>query len=122
MKLNTEGLALDIHDFKMPEDGIGPITNIAAEIITKYVELKDNIIMQSIRNISDPMHEEILIDKWKVREALDNFVKRPVEVRTSLENGRRRVHCPSCDNHQLFEYCNFCSECGQHLDWEDYER
>ena len=28
-------------------------------------------------------------------------------------------YCPNCDQHYLIEYSNYCSVCGQRLDWSD---
>lgn len=67
----------------------------------------------------------------KYKEALDILgelvekatPKKPTEADVSEQNSYCAWLCPTCGRTHINNYpLNFCSDCGQKIDWSDYEK
>lgn len=49
--------------------------------------------------------------------------KKPIEADASEENSYCAWLCPTCGRTHINNYpLNYCSDCGQKIDWSDYEK
>lgn len=108
----------ELIDLRRPQE-------ITKAISVKYEKLKEDTIMSSVQKIVDGYFgEEITIDANQVIEAFSKYKKKKIIDRTIEFDNRcriRKIECPICGNHQLFKYQKFCGDCGQHLDWSEWD-
>ena len=94
------------------------VHKILCELNAKQKEM----ILKTIQEIGGETYHHITINPDKVIEAFQKQTPMKVEYYDEGDYAK----CPNCD-YQDFEYgindwgCNFCSRCGQALDWSDAE-
>jgi hypothetical protein len=97
---------------------IAPIPDLTQKstnnITVKYEKLKEETIMSSVQKIVDGYFgEEITIDANQVVDAFEKYRKKKVKPISRVSGT-----CPRC-NETIYTTDNYCSNCGQHLDWSD---
>lgn len=119
-----------IYDLVLNGDSENPVYQITYEITAKTVELQDQMILDTIRNIGGTTCEELTFDRGKVLEMLKKH--KPVKP-LGTDAYPHHLYCPTCYNktwvlnREILKYtdvqgdiCNYCPNCGQKIDWSDY--
>jgi DNA-directed RNA polymerase subunit RPC12/RpoP len=113
-----------VRDELTPGDVVSDIYTLLDKIRVDIVEQQDHMIMHAIREIGGTTYERITIDREKVLKAFEKSVKKnPI----ATDQWDTTVYkCPTCgrlltiakSDGDPFFTANYCSDCGQALDWD----
>ena len=86
--------------------------------IAKNEYHNDDIVYERIKNVFiEPVIKPL-------RELIEKATpKKPTEADASEENSYCAWLCPTCGRTHINNYpLNYCSDCGQKIDWSDYDK
>ena len=89
------------------------------DIHIRVCEDLDEAIIHALQMVGGDIHHEFLVDKHKVADMLRR--SRPTAVVKDDHPFKTLYSCPNCER-KIFTTENFCSRCGQALDWEGVRR
>jgi len=92
-------------------------------IITKQVVINT---LTSARLLPITADEKVIDEIQQALNELERLKKKDKRLLELTERDTAKKvfktdynYCPNCHQHYLSEYSNYCSECGQRLDWSE---
>jgi hypothetical protein len=93
------------------------IEKIVASISYQVNNDMEDFIVRVVNDYN--MDSSIVVNAKKITEALEKQIPKKITYQIG-KNGLKHEKCPTCGSFRVFG--NYCTECGQKLDWGKGEK